>query len=166
MSRDWTPRELFYVDRERILSGAQSFRKMRIEYHIQDENGVERTFSNDDDPFRVRVKYQFPELCFLGDNKMINFICDNTSNPRVMEVISEYERQLQDLEKRDVEGMFVTPTNDLEKWYDGKLDPSFYYGEYNTELLIEGIREKADEIKDFSDKEEVNDIDEYDIEKE
>ena len=145
MSRDWTPRELFYADKE------YGFRDRKIEMVYKDEDGNEKTMAIGPTD---KEKELYPNLSFLGEGAM-----------RAMQSLGMTEEEIMVFEKElsaivENEDINIPASNwdrpDIDstlrltaQWFEGVLDPSFYYRERNDEAFAEQamelVREKGKE---------------------
>ena len=150
MSKDFTPKELHAAD---MILGLQ-----KGGLRIIDMSGKEIIFAGD------AYKKEFPNLAFLAGEVLENLIKQFGKDE---EVLSRTEDVLRDMiEAHDNNMCFEKYYNlrpghpdraiieVMEKWYEGKLDPHFYYRETNDAFLLDylttAIKEKKkDETETF-----------------
>ena len=129
MSRDWTPKELYYADKK------FHFRNQNIT--MTDSNGNEIDVGPDKED-----KDKFPNLSFLGEGVLT-----------LMREAKLTDEEIQIFEKKiktvvDNEDIGIPASNWIRpdvsetlrltaQWFEGKLDPSFYYRERNDEIYAE-----------------------------
>ena len=131
MSRDWTPRELFYANKR------YNFRNQS--FVLQRSDGKEYPLG----PSK-REKELYPNLSFLGEGVLKQMkesgLCD--------EDIIVFENELKTIVENEDIGIPASnwDRTDVDEslrltaqWFQGKLDPSFYYRERNDEIFVEKI---------------------------
>ena len=129
MSRDWTPKELYYADKK------FHFRDQKIT--MTDSNGNEIDIGPDRED-----KDKFPNLSFLGEG-VLNLMKEAKLTD---EEIQMFEKELKTIV--DNEDIGILASNWLRadvdetlrltaQWFEGKLDPAFYYRERNDEVYAE-----------------------------
>jgi hypothetical protein len=133
MSRSWTPKEMFYVDKEMAKSG-KSFRDNRLVL-VDEKTGEETQLNN-----HLAVG-RYPELSFLFD-LFDDLYIKSEGRACILKVFDEYEAALVRAENGDAPKTEIEKT--VEKWYNGKLDDSFYYNDWNNKLLFVDMLDAAD----------------------
>lgn len=143
MSRDWTPREHLAAEQYNIKNGLGSIWDFfeRTEIHWTNFS-TERICSDEE----LTLRKQFPVLGKLMSNTgEYNFLS-------LYEKLSVIPCGIELLRSKDHELALYIETgignkdSALIKWFEGKLDPGFYYGEYNHHLFGESILEEAKEL--------------------
>lgn len=150
MSKDWTPKEYYYADR------AYNFRSSTVT--MTDSNGKE---------FRIGPSKEdlekYRNLAFLGEGVLKRMREEGVSE----EHIGLFEKELTTIIENEKIGI---PASNWQRddiadslritalWYEGKLDPSFYYRETNDEefvcqaiLYLKTLEKNADEEQDGPD---------------
>ena len=174
MSRDWTPKELFYADKFAKEQYGEALRDAKITINIE---GVEEPIFEVDEELRKLL----PEFSFLFDkfNELAEFISDlpierdtafiyveanlsllENNQPlsdeniinKMNEICGEEKHFYSDFsleEMVDVIKMNALPPHAIQQWYEGELDPSFYYNERNNEMFYEMIEDCAYALDEF-----------------
>ena len=132
MSRDFTPRQLFNAD-------------VALDNSIR--NSV-LTFKDraDGEEFRVDnhlAKDRYPELSFLFE-QFDDVYKDYQNFETALKTLDRIEEYLRDAETDDRSStpLSTPPEYDTVKdWFDGKLDPDFYYHEHNDQLFRNFLQE-------------------------
>ena len=130
MSRDFTPREVIVVEK---CTGVSYFNFMSTTVICC--NGKEEPLYT---PEAIALRKQFPLF-----GKLVNRF-ELLYNPLSeieggIDFLKEKERELKtyiEVEKGDLNSYLV-------KWFEGELDPNFYYSERNEELFREKVIEEA-----------------------
>lgn len=130
MSRDFTPRDVIAAEK---YTGISFFEFMATT--IMCVEGKERQLYPAEE---IALRKQFPLF-----GKLVNRF-ESLYNPLSkieggIEFLKEKEKELEiylETEKGDPESYLV-------KWFNGDLDPNFYYSEYNESLFVEKILEEA-----------------------
>ena len=141
MSRDWTPKQLYLVDKQ--MDNELRKRTITLEF-----NG-EITVIHDPEG---EMEKTFPNLTFLGGDifKKIKDKCEVTFVYDVEAALTEIIRltdnhPANDVSDSDIESCIKEGWWQLAKltrdWFEGKLDPGFYYNEQNNEAFIEKLLE-------------------------
>lgn len=143
MSRDWMPVEQYAVDKQFKEERGAGLRDAVITYRTPD--GEELPMRNE------KMREQFPELEFLwGESKAI--FEKYQDNKVVLSILDELEEALRDAEKTfdetrtvpEGKGFWKLDTDELaqlplkevvSEWFNGNLDSSFYYNEWNNQML-------------------------------
>lgn len=174
MSRDWTPKELFYADKMMEKQYGKALRDAKFTINIQ---GVEETIFEHDG----ELNKLFPEFSFLFNkfDKLAEWISDlpverditfvyveanlsllENNQPLTDENILNKMNEICGDEKHfysdyyleemiDVIKMNALPPHAIQQWYEGELDPSFYYNERNNEMLYEMVVDCAYALDEF-----------------
>lgn len=134
MSRDLTPRELYFLEQMQIENGLGSlwdFMK-NTTWHIGGESWPLVTED------RLSQRQQFPLLgrLFNEYDRTYSYL---SSRKGGLELLGDLDKQL-DHYIQTGEGEKDSP---LIKWFEGSLDEHFYYGERNDSLFFEFIQENA-----------------------
>ncbi len=153
MSRDWTPCELYLVDRHLTETEGRRLRDTEITIHF---DGKEFPYGYPE------AKAKYPELTFLF-GKFGSLYDEYKDNKKANALFEQMEIALVDAEKKLLEHTSVAPkdfgsydTEDLlqksvgdivEEWFYGRLDVSFYYSEVNDKAFLDYIRAKVQEIQ-------------------
>lgn len=140
MSRDWTPYELWNVEK-RMSAEGNSLRNAN--YMFVDMVTGEKTPLIPEEQKKIGENY--PILSFLFDDwyRIYTKMDNETVRDKVFTL---YENTLKAIINEDDDAnVTVSPTffayDPVKLWYFGQLDPHFYYREYNNELLGEHILE-------------------------
>ena len=137
MSRDFTPRELYLVEKEM----KPSLRDIKI----VNDKGEEIIFSKTPEG----AKERYPELTFLVSDQESLFgsadtIVDLTEDrKRVLDAIEEKIQNIEEGNGLNEEDPFLF----VEQWFCGKLDPNFYYREENERLFLSEIEKSEKRIR-------------------
>lgn len=129
MSRDWTPKELYYADKK------FHFRDQKITMTDSNGNEVDIGPSKED-------KDKFPNLSFLGEG-VLNLMREANLTDEEIQVFEKELKIVADNEDTGVPSSHwiradVSETLRLTaQWFEGKLDPAFYYRERNDEIYAE-----------------------------
>lgn len=140
MSRDWTPCEMWNVEKHMSAEG----------HSMRDANYIfvnmitgEKTPLIPDEQKKIGKNY--PMLSFLFEDwyKIYTKMGDEIVRDRTFAL---YENTLRAVINEEEDLDVVVPSTlfayDLVKlWYFGKLDPNFYYRERNNEVLADSIWE-------------------------
>lgn len=136
MSRDWTPRELWYADEMAYQTRGERLRDTKLVYVI---DGKQIPI---DDKQSEKIRSQYKELGFLFD-KLLKLYKELSDHPKYRNrVLNQIEEHLE---------LLIKQNNGSEKdivwlWYIGKLDKNFYYREYNDELFYEYIVNEVNKL--------------------
>ena len=134
MSRDWTPQQLWHVDRylEKEKGGSLKDMNMIISY-----NGKEELMFSEQD---MKLKKTYPHLTFLFDYALDLYknAKDETKRDKVFLYL---ESELAHIIALDEAGESYSSENDtIVKWYEGKLSDYFYYNSENNNLFADYVR--------------------------
>lgn len=137
MSKDWTPRQLFLVDRYLQKEKGNGFRNI-LETTTVSFNGETSPYFTERE---IESRKLFPEFSFLF-NGYTRLWEDFSEHPEIRaDIFKKVEETLLAIEKSEVEEeMFSFGTRLQEmtfRWFDGKLDPCFYYSTYNDEAFYD-----------------------------
>lgn len=129
MSRDWTPKELYYADKK------FHFRDQKFTMIDSNGNKIDIGPGKED-------KDKFPNLSFLGEG-VLNLMREANLTD---EEIQMFEKELKTIVGNEDIG--IPASNWIRadvsealrltaQWFEGKLDPAFYYRERNDEVYVE-----------------------------
>lgn len=130
MSRDFTPRDVITAEK---YTGISFFEFMNTT--IIRANGKEEPLYT---PEAIALRKRFPLF-----GKLVNRF-ELLYNP-----LSEIEGGIEFLKEKEkeletyIETESGNPESYLVKWFNGELDPNFYYSEYNEELFIKEMLKEA-----------------------
>lgn len=136
MGRDWTPREHLAVEKFNIENGLGSIWDFLEKTVMHFGAGDTERICPDEE---LALRKQFPVLGKLMSNT------GEYSFLSVCEKLSCLEGGIDLLHAKDLELATYIETgvgdenSALIKWFNGELDPSFYYGDYNDKLFGESI---------------------------
>lgn len=153
MSRDWMPVEQYAVDKQFKEERGAGLRDAVITYRTPD--GKELPMRNE------KMREQFPELEFLWSESKAIFE-KYQDNKVVLSILNELEEALRDAEKTfdetkrvpegkgfwmlDTDEFAQLPLNEVVgEWFNGNLDSSFYYNEWNNQMLGDFVKIKISE---------------------
>ena len=126
MSRNWTPQEMYNVDK------SVNNRIRNTELYFVRPDGTQVPMESEQ---ARMVRKQYKELGFLFDNLPSTYERLKEHPKYRNRVLREIEYRLERYEIHN-----IGDENDpLWLWYIGRLDPSFYYSEENNRLLAEYI---------------------------
>lgn len=135
MSRDWTPRETYEVEKINIREGRGSlwdFMK-NTAWVINDERVPLCT----EEQISRRQEYPLLGRLFESYDKLYETL---SAVDRGMEILADHEAAL----KSYIETGKGDTQSPLLRWFEGTLDEGFYYRERNDELLMDYF---SDELK-------------------
>ena len=136
MSRDWTPRELWYADEMAYQTRGQRLRDTKLVYII---DGKQIPM---EDKQSEKIRSQYKELGFLFDKLPILYK-ELANHPKYRNrVLQNIETHLEELIKQNN----GRDTDTVWLWYIGRLDKNFYYREYNDELFYEYIVSEVNKL--------------------
>lgn len=124
MSRDWTPEEYYHVQKTTGHTCIDMMEKLQIV-----QNGEEEKIYDDS----IISKHRQFELFGNLINNFESLYDRALEIPEGLEKLKELEKQLQsfiDTGEGDDESYLI-------KWFQGRLDGNFYYGDENERLFIE-----------------------------
>lgn len=148
MSKDFTPYELYRIDREFVERGGQSLRVLGITLNNGDASRGKSTkesghtiLKNLQGTFSRR---QYKELGFLFDNFYMAYKVMYKHPKLRKQVLDSIEKQLREIERQQ-----NTEDNSIVGlWFYGKLDPNFYSNTENNELFFEYIMKEYNRLID------------------
>ncbi len=140
MSRNWTPREMIFVDL-RMTKEGHSLRDSLNGLVFVDVSGNRVSFFSDE---KKKVMSMFRELGFLFGDNLYHLWVATEKHPRIRKrVLMSVEQELENLITADINNQSLDCFDKtIVSWYMGELDPCFYYSEYNDELLENYLYEK------------------------
>lgn len=159
MSRDWSPRQLYYAD-------VRIFKEKGIHLYDADIYFVDKDGNKVGDFIDNSLKNEYPTLYFLFDN-LKHLKKEIEENKTLFGVI---ERQLKKITEFDKNSNFSKDISELginkclKEWYEGRYCGRFYYNTENNEnlqTLIEyAIKEKMMNLPeiDYQKLDEVNSL--------
>lgn len=103
-------------------------------FKVTDENGDRPFFSEEE----LRQRKEFPYLGILVDD-FPKLYASLSAIPEGLTYLAEQEAQLKECieeGKGDKDSLLI-------RWYEGNLDPAFYYSEHNEDLLLGHMLETA-----------------------
>ena len=125
MSRDWTPRDLYYADVEFGIKG-------RIRFFRFIDGDAEFPMCSDTDEMLMS---EYPNFGFLfGRAEELWQRLPEQARANAFKTI---DRELTDIIETD--NLCET---EISRWYFGELDENFYYHELNDELLMEYLLDR------------------------
>lgn len=136
MSRDWTPAEHYMNEQWQIKEGYGDIFHFMETLKIKYNNGKEEIVHS---PEEMAIRRQFP---MLGKLLMDDFV-------GLYEKLSSISGGIDFLHQKDKELARIIETKEADeesylfKWFVGKLDERFYYGERNHQLFVECILSDA-----------------------
>lgn len=137
MSKDWTPQQHYFADlymqKEYNSNMREEFLNMKVSF-----NGKEEPFYTEEDKIILK---KYKELGFLFSRNLLSLYERTKEHPiRRNRVLNEIEEQLNvliDCDKKD--GLSCEYPFDVSsaliKWYQGELDPNFYYNQRNNRVF-------------------------------
>ncbi len=129
MSRDWTPKELYYADKQ------FNFRNQKITMTDSNGNEIDIGPGNED-------KDKFPNLSFLGEG-VLNLMREAKLTDEEILIFEKKLKTVVDNEDAGIPASNWIRADVSEalrltaQWFEGKLDPAFYYRERNDEVYAE-----------------------------
>ena len=148
MSRDWTPQMLHAVDKQ--MNG--TLHEQVITWEI---NGKSETMYN---PNSEDGK-AFPNFYFLGcdvfkrlkEKCSIEFIYSiEMVLTAIIDIVDGFDNPCSSISDEMLEQNIKLELMRLAKlvrdWFEGKLDPGFYYNEWNNELFIKNLLEIFEDV--------------------
>lgn len=134
MSRDFTPKETYYVEQTQIKEGYGSLWDF-MKNTTFTFNGKSWPLHSEEE---IELRKQYPIL-----GKLLNKF------EKVYDSLSQIPGGLDVLVRCDKEiGLYVETgqgekNSSVIKWFEGTLDEGFYYGERNEELFLEYMEEES-----------------------
>ena len=134
MSRDWTPREMYLVEKHNIKTGHGSWWDF-MENSTWVINGKTLPMCT---PETIAHRREYPCLGRLFEeyDELYSFL---SQLPGGLDLLGRYDKTLSDY----IETGVGDKNSFLIRWFEGELDEHFYYRERNDELFLEAIREEA-----------------------
>lgn len=129
MSRDWTPKELYYADKQ------FDFRNQNITMIDSKGNEIAIGPSKED-------KSKFPNLSFLGEG-VLTLMREAKLTDEEIQIFEKKLKTVVDNEDAGIPASNWIRADVSEalrltaQWFEGKLDPAFYYRERNDEVYAE-----------------------------
>lgn len=136
MSRDLTPREQYLVSTK--LDPSYFMLNVKVKYGPADEE--KSLFSEKE----KQVILHYPIFGRVAPELLLSLKKEGEKDPEKMNVLlHNIEEDLNSYSK----GIAVEIDSTLQKWFDGKLDPSFYYREKNDQLFKDHLMERYPALK-------------------
>lgn len=136
MSRDLTPREQYLVSTK--LDPSYFMLNVKIKYGPTDE---EKDLYTEEEK---QVLLHYPIFGRAAPELLLSLKKEGNSDPEKMNVLlHNIEEDLNSYSK----GITVEIDSTLQKWFDGKLDPLFYYREKNDQLFKDHLMERYPALK-------------------
>lgn len=141
MSRDWTPREQYYIDKSTFQNRGYSLRNTMESLKLVAADGTETPFYRESDLETLRA---YKELGFLFGDSLLRIKKHTASMPeKAASVLNETEEELERIIAADEKNEPLDGFDQsLVKWFYGKLSNSFYYNERNNQELVDILYEK------------------------
>lgn len=137
MSKNWTPREQHFFDEQLYMEQHHHMYEQMITFKTSDGKEY-KLFGNE------TLWKRFPNFAFYCYNTL-----NQVKDEKVLEVFDELEKGLSEILKKDnfKDKVFTVEGDDIPQfvvdWYNGKLDPDFYYSEKNHQMLLEKVESIA-----------------------
>ena len=141
MSRDWTPREQYYIDKSLSRNKGYSMRETMESLKFLEADGTETPFFKESDLETLRA---YKELGFLFGDSLLEIKKHTAFMPgKAASVLKATEEELERIIAADEKNEPLDGFDQsLVKWFYGKLSNSFYYNERNNQALFNIIYEK------------------------
>lgn len=141
MSRDWTPREQYYIDKSTSQNRGYSLRNTIESLKLVAADGTETPFYSESDLETLRA---YKELGFLFGNSLLAIKKHTASMPgKAASVFKETEEELERIIAADEKNEPLDGFDQsLVRWFYGKLSASFYYNERNNQELVNILYER------------------------
>ena len=150
MSRDWTPQQLYAVDKQ--MNG--SLHEQVITWEVNGE-----TFT-DHDPNSEDGK-AFPNFYFLGCD-VFRKLKEKCSTPfmydiekvltAIINIVDGFDNPCEsisdELLEQNVKPKYLSLAKLVRNWFEGKLDPNFYYNEWNNEVFVDNLLEIYQDLQE------------------
>lgn len=130
MSRDWTPREMIEVDRCYFKN--KPFLEIAKNTVFTDSKGNES-------PLLSEEEYHICKKCKYLGSLLLSEFAGLYQSLESKDVLLDYEEIL----RKYIEEGIGDTEEPVIKWFNGKLDPNFYYNEINNRMLINDIISKC-----------------------
>lgn len=142
MSKDFTPYELYRIDKEFVARGGQSLRVLGVTLNTGDASkGGHTKIKNLQGTFS---RIQYKELGFLFDNFYMAYKVMSKHPKLRKQVLDSIEKQLREIERQQN----TEDNSTVGLWFYGKLDPNFYSNTENNELFFEYIMKEYNRLID------------------
>lgn len=136
MGRDFTPKELYYAEKEISKQSKRSYFDLMEGMTVTVDGKTSPVYS----PEVLQVCKQYPIL-----GRLVNppeFVEAHSALSKIsggLDILAQKEKELSlyistGIHKRN---------SVVVSWFEGRLDPSFYYGERNEELFLASLQEEA-----------------------
>ena len=145
MSRDLTPRESFLIDRMHFKECNEHFYEMKMDILVGD---VRTTLPTKE---QLSIRRMYPNLAITNVDGL-----SELAKELPEDVLKDLDKQVEMLCKREAKEMQhedVVVDENVEKWFYGKLEPS-YYREPNDEALLCYLKEKYEDLVEKDEMEE------------
>ena len=141
MSRDWTPREQYYIDKSISRNKGYSMRESMKSLKFVEADGTETPFFGESDLGTLRA---YKELGFLFGDSLLEITKHTASMPeKAASVLKETEEELERIIAADEKNEPLDGSDQsLVKWFYGKLSDSFYYNGRNNQALFNILYKK------------------------
>lgn len=141
MSRDWTPREQYYIDKSISQKRGYSMRKTLESLVFVAADGTETPLLEESDLETLR---DYKELGFLFGDGIFVIKKHTASTPeKAASVLKETKEELERIIAADEKNEPLDGFDQsLVRWFYGELSDSFYYNERNNQELVNILYEK------------------------
>lgn len=176
MGRDWTPKEMYLVDKDALLNRGQALRDIHFSFYNNQTKETEPLYTQS----QIEIAKKFSDFAFLYDpfhemfNKYSEFIQERnvlfayiestinliatdtaiTVNSLTNQVKNFFAKN-PDLAPANTNTtiskvlspiLFNLPSDTIKKWFNGDLDTNFYYNTKNNNIFGEMIDKTMCEI--------------------
>lgn len=176
MGRDWTPKEMYLIDKDALETRGQALRDIHFTfYNKQTQNNIPLYTKE-----QIEIAKQFSDFAFLYDpfHKMFNKYSELSQERNILFAYIESAINLiatntvinTDLLTNQIKNFFIKnpnlspdnidktisntlplilfnlPPTTIEKWYNGELSENFYYNTENNRLFDEVIDKSMCEL--------------------
>lgn len=146
MSRDFTPQEMLEVEKRMITAGAGTYFDYMRHLTVTINGQTSPVYSEEE----IMQREQYPLIGKLVNN--FNDLHEVLSQiPGGLDYLKEEDQALQNY----VQNGQGDQDSSLVKWFEGRLDEHFYYGEQNEELFLQSLEETAAK-RSFMDQEQTS----------
>lgn len=145
MSRDLTPRELYSLERTNIQNGNGSLWDFMENISFSYEGKTTPLYSSES----IASRKKYPLLGRLyNDFDQIYYYLSQIENG--LKLLDRYEKEL---------NAYITTgagnrNSFLIQWFEGKLDPDFYYSAHNDDLFFASVQDELGKLYSFDPKQE------------
>lgn len=141
MSRNWTPREMYFVDLHIQEKEDRSLRSIPNNLVFVGTTGERIPFYAEEE---LKILGMFKELGFLFGDNLYHLWVSTNEHPRIRKkVLMWAEEELEKILEADKNDKpFDMFDETLVAWYMGKLDSHFYYSDYNNKYFEEYLYDK------------------------